>query len=292
MNFEPTEIQSMLRDGASSYAQARCERVAAMHSSERHADDWRTLADMGWLALLLSEELGGMDGGAVESMILMEALGRCHAREPYISTALIGARALRYWGSAEQQDGMLSDLVAGNLRVAWVDGMPVPSSGRRRLAVKAVATPDGYCLTGSQPLVLDGATADYLLVAARDDADGADCLFWVRATNPGVESKAIRRLDAGDASELLLKDVRIARSDRLGAPGAANAIAQCLNDHVTVALCAEAVGVMQALHDQTLAYLKVRRQFGKPIGAFQVLQHAQVDMLIALELSRSIVMAA
>ena len=291
MNFEPTEIQTLLQDSAQAYATARRRRVGAS-PAQRHTDDWQTLVDMGWLALALPEAQGGMDGGAVEAMLIMQALGHCHSREPYATTALIGARALSRWGSDSQREQWLPQLLAGHLRMAWMNGETWANSVTPRASVVARGAAAGYVLSGTQALVLDGGQADLLLVNAKREGDGANLLFALRTDQPSVRRQSIERLDGGLACALSLHDLPASEADLIGTPEQAQAIQLILAQHALAANCAETVGIMLALHAQTVDYLKVRRQFGRAIGSFQVLQHAAVDMLIATELSQSIVMAA
>lgn len=295
MNFSPNELQGMLQDSAQAYAADRADygrnRLQAESELGYSAADWATMAELGWLALQLPEEQGGIAGGPVEIMILMQALGQIGSLEPFLSTAVIGARAISRYGSAAQRRDFLPRLASGKLRLAFAclesDVDPAPKSH----GVRAAAAEGGFLLQGAVPCVLDAKTADMLILAARDEA-GELVLFLVDAKAPGIDCRHFARLDGGQASHLHLNRVKASKADQLGDSGEGQTIMADLTRLATAALCAEALGAMQALHDQTLEYLKVRRQFGRTIGQFQVLQHRQVDMLIALEQARSLVMAA
>jgi len=295
VDFAPSDVQRMLQDSAAAYVADRAGRasVHAWSAVDPGVDDaeWATLAKLGWLALQLPEEQGGIGGGPLEVMILMQALGQAAALQPFCSTAVIGARAVMRHGSAAQRRDLLPPLARGRLRVAFAcdergTGWPADS-----FATLALRSQDGYVLHGNMSCVLDASDADRLIVVARDAA-GEIAPFLLDAKAPGIEYRHFARLDGGKASHLRLVGVRASADDRLGANAAGAAILADLTRLATAALCAEGLGAMQALHDLTLEYLKTRQQFGRPIGQFQALQHRLVDMLIALEETRSIVMAA
>ncbi|MCL4182234.1 MAG: acyl-CoA dehydrogenase family protein [Burkholderiaceae bacterium] len=298
MDFVPTEEQRMLQDSASAYFATRAARSrggpAHAGGKASEAGDWRGIAELGWLALQLPEELGGMSGGPLETMILMEAFGRAGALEPFLSSAVVGARAILRFGSDAQRQELLPRLARGDLRFAAALHEDPSGCMPSAIATRAVPCHSGYTLHGEKPCVLDAETAGKILVAARVEGaeGGALGFFLVDGDAPGLEARHFERLDGGRASRLRLRAVRAGDADRFGKAGQGDEILAELTHAAVAALCAEAVGAMQALHDLTLDHLKVRKQFGRPIGQFQVLQHRQVDMLIALEQARSIVMAA
>lgn len=298
MDFSPNELQKMLQDSAASYA---ADRVAYGRDRSQSAaepgyslEDWSTMAELGWLALQLPEEHGGIGGGPVEIMSLMQALGGIPALEPFLSTAVIGARAIVRHGSATQRGNLLPRLAAGKLRLAWAHDEAGAVHHTAAVASRALAVGPGYVLRGEKSCVLDAPTADKLIVSARveGDEDEGIGLFLVDANAPGLECRHFTRLDGGRASHLRLTGVAVPAGERIGATADGQGIIADLTRFAIAALCAEALGAMQALHDQTLEYLKMRQQFGRPIGQFQALQHRQVDMLMALEQARSLVMAA
>ncbi|MCL4773116.1 MAG: acyl-CoA dehydrogenase family protein [Burkholderiaceae bacterium] len=297
MDFTLNEQQRMLQDSAAAWFAGRAgteRRTGLAQGQVPDTDDWIRFAELGWLALCLPEELGGFGGGPPEIMILMEAFGRAGVVGPFMSTAVIGARAIVRFGSDEQRQALLPRVAQGHLRLAaalYEDPagcMPVA------IATRAVPCERGYLLHGAKPCVSDAASAGKILVAARVAGAEAGALgfFLVDRAAPGLEARPFARLDGGEASHLRLTDVRVDEADRIGAANQGSEMLAELTDTALAALCAEAVGTMQALHDQTLGYLKVRQQFGRPIGQFQVLQHRQVDMLVALEQARSTVMVA
>lgn len=297
MDFALNEEQRMLQDSATAWFAARAGSDGCALRAEEQApatDEWSGFAGLGWLALCLPEDLGGFGGGPLEILVLMEAFGRAGSVGPFLSTAVIGARAIVRFGSDEQRRGLLPRAAQGDLRFAVALYEDPAGCMQAAISTRAVPCAGGYVLNGDKPCVLDAASAGKVLVAARVAGAEADALgfFLVDCAAPGFEARPFERLDGGHASHLRFTDVRVDEAARVGAANQGDEILADLTNVALAALCAEAVGTMQALHDQTLEYLKVRQQFGRPIGQFQVLQHRQVDMLVALEQARSIVMAA
>lgn len=296
MDFNLNEEQRMLQDSAAAWFAAHVGggRTPQSRGQEPDADEWSSFARLGWLAVGLPEEFGGFGGGPIDAMILMEAFGRAGILEPFMSTAVVGARAIVRFGSTELRRTLLPLVAQGDLRLGIALYEDPGGCMPEVISTRAVPCDGGFALHGQKPCVLDAASADKLLVAARVAHEEGEVLglFLVDHATPGLSARSFERLDGGHASHLRFTDVRVGWDDRIGPEHPGHEILFDLTNTALAALCAEAVGAMQALHDQTLDYLKVRTQFGRPIGQFQVLQHRQVDMLIALEQTRSIVMAA
>lgn len=291
MNFEPTDTQRMLGDAARSYAADRIARIAKAGKAGLPGDDWPLLADMGWLSLLLPEDDGGLAGGPVEIAILCEARGASQAREPYIETAVSGALALLGASEHQRWRAERQRLAQGELKLAWIDGDRRLRDAEPCASVVLREGADGTVLDGVQAVCAGAAGADAFVVSAHDE-QGRELLCWVDAGAAGIEREPYETIDGGHAARVTLRQVAVPPAALIRAPGDVSELGERMRAWSRIGLCAEAVGSMQALHDQTLAYLKVRRQFGRPIGSFQVLQHAQVQMLIGVELSRSMLLAA
>jgi pimeloyl-CoA dehydrogenase small subunit len=257
---------------------------------------WAQFAELGLLGLPFAEEYGGSAGGPVETMIAMEAFGRALALEPFLATVVLGGGFLRHGGSAEQCADLVSQVVDGSLTLAFAQ---TERHSRYNLAdISTTAVRDGaaWVLDGEKGVVLHGDTADKLIVTARvgggqRDRDGVG-VFIVDANAPGVSRRGYPTQDGLRAAEVTLAGVRVGPEGVLGEPGAGLPLVERVVDEAIAALCAEAVGAMAAMHELTLDYLKTRRQFGREIGSFQILQHRTVDMLIALEQARSMAMFA
>jgi pimeloyl-CoA dehydrogenase small subunit len=300
MDFELSEEQRLLKDSVERLLGDHYEfeaRKTYMEAPEGFSRElWGKYAELGLLGLPFEERFGGFGGGPVETMIVAEAFGRALALEPFLSTVVLGGGLLRHAGSDEQRAALLPKIGEGSLLLAFAHS---ERQSRYHLAdVGTTARRDGggFVLDGAKTLVLHGDSADKYLVSARvsgerRDPDGIG-LFLVEAGASGVSRRGYQTIDGQRAAELTLTKVAVGREAAIGEPSAAFAVIQRVVDEATAALCAEAIGAMAAMHELTVEYLKTRRQFGVPIGTFQVLQHRAVDMLIALEQARSMAMLA
>ena len=300
MDFELNEEQRLLKDSVERLLADHYEfeaRKTYMEAPEGFGRElWAKYAELGLLGLPFEERFGGFGGGPVETMIVAEAFGRALALEPFLATVVLGGGLLRHGGSDEQRAALLPKIGDGSLLLAFAH-----SERRSRYHLADVATSarrDGsrFVLDGAKTLVLHGDVADKFLVSARVSGDRRDPqgigLFLVDAAAPGVSRRGYQTIDGQRAAELTLAKVAVEPEGAIGKPGDAFALIRRVVDEAIAALCAEAVGAMAAMHELTVEYLKTRRQFGVPIGTFQVLQHRAVDMLIALEQARSMAMLA
>jgi pimeloyl-CoA dehydrogenase small subunit len=252
---------------------------------------WSRFAEQGLLGLPFPETLGGFGGGSLETMIVMEAFGRGLVVEPYFATVILAGGLLQRAGDPALIGALVPQITAGKLKLAFGH---VERHSRYDLAnVTATARKQGsaYILDGAKSVVLHGDVADKILVTARIsgaqmDRDGIG-LFLLDANEPGLTRRGYPTQDGLRAAELTLTGVRAYPLSDNALPVIDHAV-----DAAIAALCSEAVGTMQAMNDLTLEYLKTRKQFGRAIGSFQVLQHRAVDMLTALEQARSMAMFA
>ena len=300
MDFELSEEQQLLKQ--------TCERYFADHyqfkSRKRYAHEprgwsliaWKQYADLGLLGVPFAEEHGGTGGGPVETMIVMEQIGRVLLLEPYLATVVLGGGFLQRGGSDAQRAELLPRIAAGELSLAFAHA---ERQARYDLAdVATTARRDGgaYVLDGAKTLVLHGDTAEKFVVSARISGARTDrnglALFLIDATAPGVSVRGYPTVDGLRAAEVTLSNVRVDAGAALGEPGAAFPLIERVADQAIAALCAEAVGAMAAMHETTVEYMKTRKQFGVTIGSFQVLQHRAAEMLIAVEQARSMAMLA
>ncbi|OHC68595.1 MAG: pimeloyl-CoA dehydrogenase small subunit [Rhodocyclales bacterium RIFCSPLOWO2_02_FULL_63_24] len=289
MDFNYTEEQLALQDTlrrfiAKDYAFEH-RRALAKSADGFDREAWKTFADFGILALPFHEDFGGMNGNAVDTMLVMEMLGRGLALEPYVSTVVLCGGLIRDAGSAAQKEALLPAIAAGELMLALAH---YESGGR--YAVDHVATTakpagSGWTLDGAKAVVLGAPSADTLIVSARDGKGLS--LFLVDAKAPGLTLRAYPTQDGARAADVKLSGVEVGAAALIGSAGAALPLVERALDYANAALCAEAVGIMSALNEVTLEYLKTRKQFGVPIGKFQALQHRMADMVIATEQARS-----
>ena len=295
MDFNFSNEQEQLGDTiqrfvARAYSAER--RRAILESGDGFSREvWAGLAELGLLALLIPEEHGGMGAGALEVLLTMNAIGKGLLLEPYLPSAILGTGLIRALGSEEQKKALLPALAAGELIVAPAHGEPGARYDLERVAATARATADGFVLEGEKQVVLHAAAADLLLVSARTAGAAADpagiSLFVVPRGAEGLELRPVRTLDSQRAADVTLRQVRLPRSSLLGPEGGAFPALSAVFDLGIAALCAEAVGALQASLDATVEYTRTRKQFGQPIGKFQALQHRMADMLMHVEQARS-----
>ena len=300
MDFELSDEQRLLKDSVERLASQRYDFEARKKFSAEpdgwSRDMWRQYAELGLTAVPFAEEHGGIGGGAVETMIVMEAFGRALALEPYFATVVLGGGFLRLGASDAVKSELLPKVAAGEALLSFAH---VERQARYDLAdVTATAKKDGagYILDGAKSLALHGDVADKFIISARvsgaqRDKNGIG-LFLVDAKAPGVSRRGYPTVDGLRAAEVTLAGVKIGADAVIGEPGNAYPLIERVVDSGIAALAAEAVGAMSAMHEITVDFLKQRKQFGVPIGNFQVLQHRAGEMLIALEQARSMAMLA
>jgi alkylation response protein AidB-like acyl-CoA dehydrogenase len=296
MNFELSEEQLMIQDSvrrfcASEYEfeQRRTWHNSADGFSRAH---WRTFAELGWLGIALPESVGGFGGSAVDEGIVMEEFGRALVLEPYLSCAILAARAVLAAGTPAQSEQLLAPLITGETLLALAHN---EAAARGRVAwVETTAIPDGrggFRLRGDKTLVPGGPSADTLIVSARTagrcDERAGISLFSVAAAAPGVQRHAYRMLDGIRVADIALRDVAVGPDALLGIEGTAFDALDLATNHAILALCAEALGAMERALWLTRDYLKTRQQYGVALSTFQSLQHRMADMLVEVEQSRS-----
>jgi pimeloyl-CoA dehydrogenase small subunit len=300
MDFELSEEQRLLKDSVERLTTQRYDfeaRKKFMKEPEGWSRDmWRQYVDLGLTALPFAEEHGGIGGGSVETMIVMEAFGRSLALEPYFATIVLGGGFLKAGASDAVKSEVLPTVAAGEALLSFAH---IERQARYDLAdIATTAKKDGagYVIDGAKSLAPHGDVADKLIVSARVSGGQRDKsgigLFLVDAKAPGVSVRGYPTVDGLRAAEVTLSGVKVGADAVIGEPGNGYALIERVTDAGIAALAAEAVGAMSAMHEITVDYLKQRKQFGVPIGNFQVLQHRAGEMLIALEQARSMAMLA
>jgi alkylation response protein AidB-like acyl-CoA dehydrogenase len=290
MDFEFSEDQTLLRDSvrrllAREYTFER--RQAILDSPHGYsAEVWRLLAEQGVFSLGFPEDVGGY-GGPTEIMIVMEELGRSLVLEPFLSTVVVGGGLIRDHGTVAQRATLLPKIAAGDCRVALAHHEAGARYVLDHVSTIARRGTGSYLLSGSKAVVLDAPVADLLIVSARDDAAGGLSFFLVEPDSPGVKSTVYRTQDGRSAADVVFEDVKLPTAARLGLPGVALTALERAVDGALAALCAEAVGAIEALNESTLQHLNTRKQFGQPIGRFQVLQHRMADMFLMATQAKS-----
>jgi alkylation response protein AidB-like acyl-CoA dehydrogenase len=294
MNFDYSEEQQLLAASVRRFVEKQYDfdtRKKIITSAEGYSRSvWAGLADIGLLGLPLPVDAGGFGGGAVDLLSVMEAFGEALVVEPYLST-VIGARFVARAGTAAQKQALLPPIVAGQLKMAFAQTENGARYNLAHVATRARKDGSDYVLDGDKRVVLHAPCADRLIVSARTaggDADTAGIsLFVVDAHAPGLTQNSYRTIDGMPAADITLRGVRVGADALLGGEGEALPLIEEVTDFALALLCAEAVGAIKYANDATLEYLKTRKQFGVPIGAFQALQHRMVDMVISGEQARS-----
>ena len=295
MDFDLTDEQRLLKDSVERVMADRYDFERRKHyqrTPEGYSRElWAQYAELGLLALPFAEEEGGIGGGPVDTMIVMEAFGRALALEPYLATVVLGGGCLRHGGSAEQRARLVPGIAAGEITLALAHTERQSRFDLFDVATTARRDGSSFILDGQKGVVLHGDTADHLVVTARTGGGrrerGGIGLFLVEADAPGVSRRGYPTQDGMRAAEIALDGVRVGPEDAIGSPEDGLPLLERVVDEAVAALGAEAVGAMAEMHALTVEYLKTRRQFGVPIGSFQALQHRAVDMFVALEQARS-----
>ena len=297
MDFDLSDDQRLLKDSVDRLILDKygfeARRSYGAQADGWSRDMWVSLAELGLLGLPFSEAEGGFGGGSVDTGLVMEAFGRGLVIEPYFASIVLCGALLRHGATVGQRADLVDSVAAGTRILAYAQ---VERQSRYSLDdVKTTAHPDGdaWRITGQKGLVLHGDSADTLLVSARVSGDqrarDGIGLFQVQATAPGVTRQGYPTQDGMRAAEITFDNVP---ATALGEPGHALPAMERAEDEAIAALCAEAVGLMQTMHDMTVDYLKTRKQFGRAIGENQALQHRSVDMYVSLEQARSMTLYA
>jgi alkylation response protein AidB-like acyl-CoA dehydrogenase len=294
MNFEFSDEQRQLHDTVNRYLteQYTFEKFRAINASPAGWDKtaWAGLADLGVLALNVPAAQGGLGFGPLETLSVMGACGRSLLLEPFLSSAVIATAVLRAFDDAPAAE-LLTRMASGEAIAVLAHYEPDSRFETRWVTARAQKSGDHYLLDGHKAVVLHAGAADTLLISARTAGEPSDAhgvsLFRVPRDSKGLALDVYPTIDGQRAADVYLKGVQVPAGSRLGAEGAALTAIDAALDIGLAALCAEAVGVMQALVDATVAYVQSRQQFGTPIGRFQALQHRIADMLIHLEQARS-----
>ncbi len=295
------EEQRMLKESARDFLRQRApvshlrELRDSKSTSGFSPELWTEMAEMGWTAILIPEQYGGLEYGYSGLGIVLEETGRTLTPSPLLSTCLMGVTAVVKGGNAEQCGKYLPEVATGSHLLA----LAVNESSRHApytVTTTAKSSDNGFCLAGRKTAVIDGHNADTLIVSARtrgadNDSDGIS-LFLVPADHPGITTEGYRVLDTHCAAHITLDDVKIGGDSLLGELHQGAAVLDQVLDAGVIGQSAELLGLAQEAFERTLEYLKERKQFGVAIGSFQALQHRAAVMYGDIELCKSIVLKA
>jgi alkylation response protein AidB-like acyl-CoA dehydrogenase len=300
MNFNFSEEQNMLKDSVARFVQDQYNfdtRRKVVDSEEGYSrENWQIFAELGWLSIPFSEEHGGFGGGPIDSMVVMEELGKGLVAEPFVATVLLFGGLLSKGGSNAQKSTCIGPIIEGSLQGAFAF---VERQSRFELSdvnTSAEKSGDHFVINGEKTVVSNGSMADKIIVSARTSGGQSDeqgiSLFLIDANAPGVEKTTYRLMDGQLVANISLTDVAVAGDQLVGELDQGFALMSEVVSEVMMALSAEALGIMEKLNATTIEYAKTRKQFGVAIGSFQALQHRMVDMLTACEQTKSMLYRA
>ena len=291
MDFILSDEQTLLRDTISRYLSDNApfeKRQAIIDTHPGYSQEhWKMLAELGVVALPFSEEAGGLGGGAVDTMLVMEQMGRALLTGPYVATVLLAGKVLEQGG----RDTIIEQIVGGEKKLAFAYAERAAGYDSAGTVLSAVRAGDGFRLDGAKCAVFHADTADDLVVLARTSGNAGDqnglSLFLVPCDDPQLDVRACQTQDGNRVADLIFDGVIVAADGLVGNEGEAFGIVEHVLDGAAAALVAEAVGIMWAVYEMTLEYMKTRTQFGATLGSFQALQHRMVDMYMMCEMAQS-----
>ncbi len=295
MDLSFTEEQTLLRDSVAAYLGDRygfdARRAAIASPTGWRPEVWKAFAEeLGILGASFPEEMGGLGGGPIETMVVMEEFGRALVVEPYLGTVVIGGGFLKRAGT-DRARALVEDIIAGQATFAFACHEHEARYNLARVATTAKKSGSGYEISGRKAVVIGAPWASHLIVTARTAGSQSETagvsLFLVDKAARGVSTRDYPTVDGRRASEIVFENVTVGADALIGPADGAWPLIQQVTDEAIAALCAEACGVLRKLHEGTVEYTRGRKQFGQPISAFQVRQHRMVDMFIQVEQSVS-----
>ena len=299
MDFSFSEEQTLLRNTIQSFIQDNYDfdkRQAIVKSEEgMKQENWKQFSELGLLGLPFSEEDGGLNFGAVETMIVAEEFGKGLVVEPYIQTVVTCGGFLRRANST-QKESYIPGIISGEDIWAFAYAEPQGRYNLNDLSTTASLEGDNYVINGYKSVVSGGPWANKFIVSVRTsgeqrDADGISLLIVNKDTD-GLSVRDYPTVDGSRASELTFENVQVSKDNLIGEEGNGSELIELVVDETIAAICSEAIGAMKVLNDATVEYCKTRKQFGQPIGKFQVLQHRMVDMFMEYEQCKSLLLRA
>lgn len=298
MDFKLSDEQEMLARTVARYVEREYDiasrRKLAASPLGYSPQNWASLAELGLLSLNIPESDGGMGGGPIETMLVMEAFGRGLVVEPFLPTAVVSAALLARGASESTRASLFPSIAAGELKVCVGTNEPEGGFDLSHVATSARLDGTGWRISGRKCVVLGGDSADKFIIPARTAAELTDrsgvTLFLVDSKAPGLSARPFPTIDGMRCAEVQLKDVPAQAV--IGEVNEGYPLLEWAVDRGIAALCAEAVGAIEALLQTTAEYLKTRSQFGQPLARFQALQHRIADMFTALQQARAVAVLA
>ena len=300
MNLDLTEEQEMLRTSARDFLTKECPKalVRKLEEDEKgfSPDMWRKMADLGWMGLVLPEKYGGQGMGFMDLIILLQEMGRNIVPGPFFCTVVLGSLPILNAGSEEQKNEFLPKIAKGELVMTLAFTEPGARYDAAGVHTKAETHGDTFVINGTKLFVENAHIANYIICATRtrkgDAPEDGITLFIVDAKSQGIKCEVMPTIGADKLCEVVFDNVKVPKKNMLGKlHGGWHILSKAL-EQATIAKCAEMVGGEEAAMEMTLAYVKERVQYGKPIGSFQVIQHYCANMWMNVETSRDILYKA
>ncbi|MFT5928738.1 MAG: alkylation response protein AidB-like acyl-CoA dehydrogenase [Candidatus Azotimanducaceae bacterium] len=300
MNFELTEEQQLVSDSIERFVKENYDlesRVKIANQAPGFSKDyWQTMSELGWLGLPFSEDQGGFGGDQLDTMVLMEQFGKGLVLEPYLASVILGGGAVKRSATEAQRKTWLDGVIDGSKQLALAYAEPESGYEIENVAMAGSKTDSGYSLTGTKCMVLHGGTADAFVVSFRTSGGVVDqagiSLAIIPADREGLSVQGFPTVDGLQSSELTFDKVAVSADDLLGdADAGFETLNATINDGI-LAVAAEALGAMEILYKDTVAYTQDREQFGHPLAEFQVLQHRMVEMFMEYEQCKSLLIRA
>ena len=300
MDFTFNEEQTLIQDQVDQFVlkEYDWETRQSLSNSELGfgQENWQKFAALGWLGISVSEDSGGFGGSAIESMLIMEAFGKGLVVEPFLETMIMSGGLIDAHGSDQQKASILEPAISGEMHLALAYAEPQSRFNLSDVVTEAKSEGDNFVLNGYKSVVMNGPSANKILVSARTSGSQLEenglTLFIVDADSNGLNKTNYKTVDGRRASDISLENVTVSKDDVIGSVDSGFEILDSAIDKAILAISAEAVGAMEVLYKATVEYTKTREQFGTAIGKFQVLQHRMVDMFMEYEQCKSLLYMA
>lgn len=300
MDFTFNEEQTLIQDQVDQFIQKEYDwetRQSLSNSDLGFGDNnWQKFAELGWLGISTSEECGGFGGSAIESMLIMEAFGKGLVVEPFLETIIMCGGLIDEHGTDQQKSSILESAIEGKMHLAMAYAEPQSRFNLSDVVTEAKEEGDSFVLNGYKSVVMNGPSANKLIVSARTSGAQLDengiTLFLIDGDAEGLNKTNYKTVDGRRASDLTIENVKVTKDDIIGQINDGFTLLDSSIDRAILAISAEAVGAMEVLYKTTVEYTKTREQFGTSIGKFQVLQHRMVDMFMEYEQCKSLLYMA
>jgi alkylation response protein AidB-like acyl-CoA dehydrogenase len=300
MDFTFNEEQTLIQDQVDQFVLKEYDWETRQSLSNSDLgfgqENWQKFAELGWLGISVSEDSGGFGGSAIESMLIMEAFGKGLVVEPFLETMIMSGGLIDAHGSDQQKASILEPAISGEMHLALAYAEPQSRFNLSDVVTEAKSEGDNFVLNGYKSVVMNGPSANKILVSARTSGSQLEenglTLFIVDADSNGLNKTNYKTVDGRRASDISLENVTVSKDDVVGSIDSGFEILDSAIDKAILAISAEAVGAMEVLYKATVEYTKTREQFGTAIGKFQVLQHRMVDMFMEYEQCKSLLYMA